>query len=80
MMMTDVYPPSMAHLIALVLTLCCAISWAATITGYGVAVADGDTITVLDVDKTPLAEIDAVETSCPSAWQWLCNCAVPASP
>jgi len=41
----------MPHLIALLLTLCCAISQAATITGKVVAVADGDTITVLDANK-----------------------------
>jgi endonuclease YncB( thermonuclease family) len=55
----------MPHLIALLLTLCCAVSHAATITGKVVAVADGDTITVLDADKVQhkirLGGIDAPE-------------------
>lgn len=51
-MLSALYPPfDMPHLIALLLTLCCAISQAATITGKVVAVADGDTITVLDANK-----------------------------
>ena len=59
----------MPHLIALLLTLCCAISHAATITGKVVAVADGDTITVLDdgnvQHKIRLAGIDAPEKAQP---------------
>ena len=42
----------MPHLTALLFCLCCAISQAATITGKVVSLADGDTITVLDADKT----------------------------
>jgi endonuclease YncB( thermonuclease family) len=59
----------MPHLIALLLTLCCAISHAATITGKVVAVADGDTITVLDANKVQhkirLGGIDAPEKAQP---------------
>ena len=63
------HPTSMPHLIALLLTLCCAISQAAMITGHVVAVADGDTITVLDAGKTQhkirLSGIDAPEKKQP---------------
>lgn len=59
----------MPYLIALLLTLCCAISHAATIKGKVVAVADGDTITVLDANKVQhkirLAGIDAPEKTRP---------------
>ena len=59
----------MPHLIALLICLCCAISQAATITGQVVAVADGDTITVLDSAKVQhkirLAGIDAPEKAQP---------------
>jgi len=62
-------PFDMTHLIALLLTLCCAISQAATITGKVVAVADGDTITVLDANKVQhkirLGGIDAPEKAQP---------------
>ena len=59
----------MPHLFALLLALCCAISQAATITGKVVAVADGDTITVLDANKVQhkirLGGIDAPEKAQP---------------
>ena len=52
MMLSALHPPfDMSHLFALLLALCCAISQAATITGKVVAVADCDTITVLDANK-----------------------------
>ena len=50
---------------ALLLTLCCTLCQAATITGQVVGVADGDTITVLDASKSQhkirLSGIDAPE-------------------
>jgi endonuclease YncB( thermonuclease family) len=62
-------PLDRPHRIALLLTLCCAISQAATITGKVVAVADGDTITVLDANKVQhkirLGGIDAHEKTQP---------------
>ena len=68
-MLSVLPPPNMPHLIALLLTLCCAISQAATITGKVVAVADGDTITVLDAGnvqhKIRLGGIDAPEKAQP---------------